>query len=423
MELDGTGNVSSVTVLRLGMSGPGEGSDTVSNGSAANTITQDAQITGQTYTSSGDDENALRIEGAAVTLKNIIIQKTGGESSNTENGDFYGANAGLLALSGAQVTINNATVNTSTQNGNGIFSYGEGTVVTIRDSKIRTTGDNSGGIQTTGGATTNAYNLDIQTQGNSSAAIRSDRGGGTVTVDGGTYETNGTGSPAVYSTANISVLNATLNANSSEAIVVEGKNSVTLENCTVTGNMTGTYQGDNTENIHNIMLYQSMSGDAEEGTSSFTATGGSITAKTGALFYVTNTHSIITLSDVDLTLANGKLLTVEGNNSSRGWGTAGENGGQVEWIADGQTLTGEVTVDTISTLKFTLKNASTFEGTINIVQNAHNTSAVQDNAVVTIEEGCTWKLTGNATLTSLTNNGSIDLNGYTITLADGTVIS
>ena len=44
------------------------------------------------------------------------------------------------------------------------------------------------------------------------------------------------------------------------------------------------------------------------------------------------------------------------------------------------------------------------------------------NAVVTVESGCTWTLTGDCTLTSLTNNGMINFNGYTITLADGTVL-
>lgn len=50
-------------------------------------------------------------------------------------------------------------------------------------------------------------------------------------------------------------------------------------------------------------------------------------------------------------------------------------------------------------------------------------AAVSDNAVVTVESGCTWRLTGDCTLTSLTNHGTIDFNGHTITLADGTVLS
>ena len=160
------------------------GSDTVTNGTAATTIDTDTTIDGQAYASSGDDENALRVDGATVTLSNITVDKTGGASSNTENGDFYGMNAGLLATNGATVTISGATVTTNAVNGNGVFSYGTGTTVNISDSKIRTSMNNSGGIQTTGGATMNATNLDVETSGNSAAAIRSDRGGGDVNVSG-----------------------------------------------------------------------------------------------------------------------------------------------------------------------------------------------------------------------------------------------
>ena len=35
---------------------------------------------------------------------------------------------------------------------------------------------------------------------------------------------------------------------------------------------------------------------------------------------------------------------------------------------------------------------------------------------------CVWPLTGVCTVTSLVNNGTINFNGYTITLADGTVL-
>ena len=300
--LDEDNQAVSVTVRNLNAGGGFGGSSEVTNGTSANTITEDTEVDGETYTSTGDDENALRVDGAAVTLKDITIEKTAGSSSNTEDGDFYGQNAGLLVLNGATATITGATVNTSVTNGNGVFSYGEGTVVNISDSTIRTTENNSGGIQTTGGGTMNATNLDVETQGNSAAAIRSDRGGGTVNVDGGSYVTNGTGSPAIYCTADISVSDATLTANASEGVVVEGKNSVALTDCEVTGNMSNTYNGDSDENIHCIMIYQSMSGDADVGEATFSAEGGSITAKTGDMFYITNTDCEITLKDVALHL-------------------------------------------------------------------------------------------------------------------------
>lgn len=401
------------------------GSGAVTQGTSIATITEDGTYSSTSYSSTGDDENVLRVDGATVTLDSVTVDKSAGSSSNTEDGDFYGQNAALLATNGANVTIKNATVNSSAQNGNGIFSYGAGTTVNVSDSTITTTADNSGGIQTTGGGTTNATNLTVNTSGNSAAAIRSDRGGGTVVVDKGTYISNGYNSPAVYSTADITVSNATLTANNSESLVIEGKNSIKLNNCDVSGNMSSTEGSSSDENVHNVMIYQSMSGDAEVGTSEFDMTGGSLTGNNGDMFYITNTHSIINLSNVDITNkdADAYLMRVTGNSAARGWGKAGANGAQVEFTASNQTLNGNIAVDTVSTLNMTLTDSSDFTGTINIIDNAQNGTAVDNNAVVTIDSDSTWTLTGDCTVTSLENNGTINFNGHTITLADGTVLS
>lgn len=382
------------------------GNREVTNGSAANTIAEDSAINGKTYSSTGDDENALRIDGVAVTLDDITIEKTGGDSSNTENGDFYGQNAGLLVLNGGKANITNAEVNTNAVNGNGVFSYGEGTTVNISDSRIRTTKNNSGGIQTTGGGTTNAVNLDVETKGNSSAAIRSDRGGGTVNVSEGSYVTNGTGSPAVYCTADIHVTNAHLTANASEGVVVEGKNSVSLTDCSIVGNMSNTYHGDSDENIHNIMIYQSMSGDAEIGEAYFSAKGGSIISKSGDMFYVTNTDCEIHLENVAFTLANDVFLRVEGNSSSRGWGTEGANGGDVVLTAIAQKMEGNILVDDISTLELTMKEGTAFTGTI-------NPEGEGGTVKVSLDDDSVWTLTGDSYVSSFDGNAAnVEVNGY-----------
>ncbi|MCD8317098.1 MAG: S-layer homology domain-containing protein [Eggerthellaceae bacterium] len=423
---DGTNGPGSGSEGGTGAPGSGSGSDEADQGTSATTISTDGTYSNTTYTSTGDDENALRISDAVVTLQNITVIKSAGSSSNTENGDFYGTNAALLATDGAQVTITCSTVTSSVTNGNGIFSYGSGTVVNVSDTTITTTGNSSGGIQTTGGATTNATNLTVETSGSSSAAIRSDRGGGTVNIEGGTYTTNGYNSPSIYSTADITVTNATLTANGSEALVIEGNNSITLNDCTVSGNMSSTQGASSATNVHNVMIYQSMSGDANVGTATFSMTGGSLTSNNGDVFYITNPDCNMTLSGVDIiNKSSGTyLFNVTGNTSSAGWGTAGANGGELNLTADGQTLEGDIRVDTISTMDLTLTNGSVLTGTINIEQNESNGAAVGNNAVVTLESGTTWNLTGDCSITSLTNNGgTINFNGHSITLADGTVLN
>lgn len=384
------------------------GSGEVTQGTAAATLDKDTTVSGGAFSSAEENENALRVTGASVSLTDITIQKSSGDTSNTEDSDFYGQNAGLLATDGADVTLTDSGVITNASGANAVFSYGTGTSVTVSDTVIRTEKNNSGGVHVAGGGTLAASNLDVETQGSSAAAIRSDRGGGTLTVDGGSYVTNGTGSPAIYSTAEVSVSNAALTANHSEAVVVEGKNSVALYDCTVSGSMDGTYGGQSGENIHGVMIYQSMSGDADVGQSRFSMTGGTLTTLQGDLIYVTNTSCGIDLSGVELGLANGCLLRVEGNDGSRGWGTVGANGGSCVLTADGQTLEGLIEVDEVSTLDITLQNASSFSGAI-------NPEGEGGEVHVILEEGSTWTLTADSYVTSFT--GSMDdvtLNGFTL---------
>ena len=177
-------------------------------------------------------------------------------------------------------------------------------------------------------------------------------------------------------------------------------------------------------NVHNVMIYQSMSGDAEVGKAAFTMTDGNLISNNGDLIYVTNTHADINLTNVTIKNLDteGRLLAVLGNDASHGWGTAGANGANVTMTTQNQILEGAIEVDTISTLNLTLGKGTNFTGTIKIVDNADGGTAVADNSVVTVEEGATWNLTGDVTLTSLTNKGTINFNGHTITLADGTVL-
>ena len=437
VEYSEDGTVKTLTVINMDSTnssqgeapegGPGNGgqSSAPADRSAAVKIDSNTVSSNDSYTSDGDDENALLIDGAEATLTGIKVDKQSGSSSNAENGDFYGMNASLLAVDGAQVTIDDSTITSSAQCGNGVFSYGEGTVVNVSDTTIITQDDNSGGIMTTGGGTMNAENLTVTTSGNSAAAIRSDRGGETVNVTGGTYTSKGYNSPAIYSTAEITVTGATLTAENSEALVIEGQNSIDLTDCTVSGNMSDTKGSSSDENVHCIFIYQSMSGDAENGTAEFSMNGGTVINNNGDVFYVTNTACTIDLSDVEIVNneTDGYLMLVSGNSASHGWGSAGSNGAQAVVTATDQQLEGDIAVDAISSLDLTLSGSSVLTGTVNIIDNAEGGTSDSSEVNVTVDNGSTWILTGNCTVTTLTNNGTIDFNGYTITLADGTVLS
>lgn len=384
--------------------------------SASKEITASENINSGKFTSSNSDENSILVSGdISVDLENISVSKTGDATSSGDNASFYGTNSGILAKDGANLTIDNATIETDAVGANGVFSYGgsattnntssDSTTITIKNSKITTTKDNSGGIMTTGGGIMKAYNLDVLTNGTSSAAIRSDRGGGNVLVDGGTYKTTGQGSPAIYSTANIKVSNVDLIATKSEGIVIEGKNSVTLDNCTLT-DTNNTLNGKSTT-YKNIFLYQSMSGDSSIGVSTFKATNSTITTNQGDTFYITNTKSVIDLENN--TFINNDTTSSFLRVQKDSWGETGNNGGEVELNTVNQKIVGNITVDVLSTLTYNMTNNSYFEGSI-------NTSNTAKSISLTLDGTSKIKLTGDTYLTSLTNsmldNSNIDLNGY-----------
>ncbi len=377
-------------------------------------ITSDEKIEEGEFTSTNSDENAILVSGDIdVTLSNITVSKTG-DSDGGDNTSFYGTNSAILAKDGANLTIKNATITTDANGANGVFSYGgsattnnsnsDGTTINISDSTITTSKNNSGGIMTTGGGIMNATNLTINTSGISSAAIRSDRGGGTVTVNKGIYKTTGQGSPTIYSTADITVKNAELVATASEGVVIEGKNSVTLENVILT-DTNNTLNGQSTT-YKNIFLYQSMSGDADNGEAVFTSKDSTITTNQGDSFYVTNTTATINLE-------NNKII----NNDSSGnflriqkdsWGNSGSNGGTVTLNLTNQKAEGNIVVDEISKLTMNLSNKSSFTGSIN--------NENQGEVSITLDKTSTLTLTKDTYLSSLTNedstNSNINLNGY-----------
>lgn len=264
----------------------------------------------------------------------------------------------------------------------------------------------------TGGGTLSATDLTVETSGNSAAAIRSDRGGGTLTVTGGKYTTSGTGSPVIYSTADITVSGAELTATASEGVVVEGGNSVTLHNVTMTSD--NTKLNSQSQTYKGVFLYQSMSGDASNGGGSFTATDSTIVNNNGDVFFVTNSSASITLQNN--TIVNndesGALLRAQAG----AWGTNGSNGGHVTMTLDNQTVTGDIYIDDISTLTLVLKNGSSFTGTIN----GGNTAK---SIVVTLSADSTLNLTGDSYVYSLENEDStgsnVVTNGYTLTTLAG----
>ena len=435
--LDEDGNAASITVMSMemdgqgqpggdgqgapGQGGPGGQSQGVDSYTAVNEYIEDTTISNETIESTGTDENAALISsGANVTLDNDTITRTSADSQGGDNSSFYGVGAAVLATEGTAY-VKDGSVTTDAAGGAGLFAYDDGTVY-ASGTTVETTQDTSGGVHVAGGGTLYGWDLDVETNGESSAAIRSDRGGGTMVLDGGNYVSNGVGSPAIYSTADIAVSNASLTANGSEAVCIEGLNSIHLYDCDLTGNMSDLDQNDNT---WTVILYQSMSGDSEVGNSTFQMDGGSLTSENGGVFYTTNTESTITLNNVDINYNddNEFFLQCTGNTNQRGWGQAGANGADCHFTGISQDMQGNVIWDSISDLDFYLTDGSSLTGAV-VDDESYAGEGGEGYCNVYVSADSTWTVTGDSTVSSLENEGTIvDGNGKTVTIqgTDGTV--
>lgn len=383
------------------MSQPGVGNNANVLHNGATEISSDTTNNLQTYSSTEGSQNAFLVTNGTSKISNAKITKSG--NSNDENSDFYGTNAAVLVKNGT-LNIDGGSVTTNGSHANGVFAYANGTI-NLTNTNIKTTSNNSGAIMVTGGGKLNATNVTAETDGNSSAPIRSDRGGGIMIVNGGKYTANGIGSPVIYSTANVTVNNATLISTKSEGAVVEGKNSITLNNVNLTD--TNTTLNGNSETYKNIFIYQSMSGDADEGLASFSAKDSTITTNKGDTIFVTNTKATISLT-------NNKII----NNDSTGaflriqsgkWGRSGSNGGDLTLNANNQIINGDIFVDNISTLNMKLTNGSNYTGKIN----GNNTAK---NITLSLDSTSKIKLTGDTYVNTLEDADSsysnINFNGY-----------
>jgi hypothetical protein len=351
----------------------------------------------ETITASGQDESAIKItDNGSYTLTNSTISTTG-NSSSMDSSSFYGLNAAVLVESGSKITLSNVKITTTGSGANGVFATGEGSTIDLTDVTIDCTNTGAHGVDATLSGTLNLTNVDIATAGNgASAAVATDRGGGTINVTGGTVLTTGTKSPPIYSTGIITVTGADMKATNSEAVVVEGKNSVILNNTTIAG-----------AKNWGVIIYQSMSGDAEVGAGSFTMIGGTLTAEEGPLFYSTNTRSVIDLQGAELIDPSGILLKAGAGD----WGTGGSNGADVTFTADNEILNGSIICDSLSSVSFTLKNGTTFKGAVNAEHTAKSVLLTLDNTSI-------WEVGGTSYLTGLTDTdtglANIHSNGYTV---------
>lgn len=366
-------------------------------------VTENKSIAHESMTNTTADQNAfIGKNKAVIDIENSVFDKTG-DTTSDDNSNFRGQNAVVLGIDGSQINIKGSNITSNSKGSNAVFATGEGSVINVENTNIHTKSDSSRGLDATYKGTVNGKNLTITTEGAHSATLATDRGEGTITAEAAKLTTSGEGSPVIYSTGNIMVNNVNGVANNSEIGVVEGKNSITLTNSNVTG-----YKD------NGFMLYQSFSGDAENGIARLKAENNTLTTHaTGAFLYVNNTTAEVDLSNNAISMPNTSTL-VKAAADSR-WGKTGENGGHLTLRTSNQELSGNIMADSISTIALDMTNGSSLVGAV-------NTDNAAKEVTVKLSKDSNWILTGDSYVKSLNNEdttgSNIHLNGYKLVVAD-----
>jgi len=364
-------------------------------------------LSGKTLSSTTSDQSVLYVTNSGITINNSNLNKESGDSSKTENSEFYGVNAAVL-VNGGGLTMTGGTITTKAKGANAIVATNNGNVK-ITGTEITSTGSGSArGLHSTFGGKIEASNVKITTQGGSCATLATDRGEGTVICTDCTLSTAGAGSPLIYSTGDITVSKTTGTATGAQAVVIEGKNTATVKessNLKCNGNP-------NRKDVDKcgVMLYQSMSGDAASGTSTFNCDKSTIEIQSSSsvyssapMFFITNTQAKINLEECTFKYGSGVFLNAAGTSE---WGNSGSNGGVVTLTLTNQDIEGDIVVDAYSGLTINLIS-STITGKINTA----NTAA---KIAISMDEDSSIILTGNSYYTSLVNektDGSNLVNG------------
>ncbi len=416
------------------------------------------ETNGNYHTDKADENTILIKNNGALKLANSIIDKTGDTASAGDDADFYGINSAVLVNTNGTMDISNVEIKTSSKGSNGIFvtnaeasqtdessstgqqppeamGTGEGgsppdgnfegqpgeatvegtTQATVKNVKITTHSDKSRGLDATYNGIINAENVVINTDGQSCAALATDRGEGQVHVKNseintGVSKKSGRGSPLIYSTGNITAEKTKGTAYISQIACIEGKNSIELTDCDLTGYAQGNRQDEGKYvDLGGIFIYQSMSGDADVGTSTFTAENSKLSisddspdAGEAPMFHITNTACVINLEKTEFNYNSGIFLESTGQNQ---WGNEGSNGGVCQLNTDDETIEGNIIVDSISSLDWNMKNTN-FKGAVNST----------GNVTVNVGEGSTWTLTGDSSLSDLEVSGNIEYGDYSLTV-------
>ena len=389
----------------------------------------------ENYSAVKNTVHAFKATSGNQDITGASITKTGGPAGTpTYEYEYRGANSAAFLSNDATVNFNSLTLSSSARYAQGVFLLGSETgnkapTATITNSKIFTYSEHSDGVYNsnsslnintsdigTGRLGTLSYSPAITTYGNNANTVLKSVSAWTSgdyapvlkvysadakigsgfhldvqTPDSGytnEFYSYGQDSPVLYTTGRVQIADSSMIAKCSSGVVIDGSGQVSISNTSLDIGHSA-----RASSHPAIQIVSTNSGDA-----SFSMTGGHIDTDKGDIFNVTGSNTaVITLSGVKITNqdSSANLLTVKSTNITNS---------NVTFNVSGQSIGGNITTASESTVRATFSGKMAFAGSVN--KNNPN-GQVSVNMQKVGNEAPTWYLTANSYVTSLTNQGEI----------------
>ena len=314
--------------------------------------------------------------GVDLILTKLRMNKTSGTVVDDDRRST-GRNSVLLADGGSKVLLEICDVTSHTTQADGISSSGEGTRVIVQEGTITINRMGSAAVNAIHGGEVVVQETEVNTAGNQSPAFYT-LNGGSVDVTGAFGLTAGQASPLFHSDGKIVATKCRMNAARWTIGNVEDGQLVMVKNDVKSGGISG------------FLLYSTKDAAVE---SMLSLADNKISVGEGPVFLVTNNDNAhISVKGNSISSKSDMLMEVRADD----WGTKGQNGGHAHLWVDKQSLSGNILVDSISSLEVGLRKGAKLNGQINEKENRCAQVSVH------IGTGSSWTSKGESYLTSIT---------------------
>ncbi|MBO6078785.1 MAG: hypothetical protein J6P66_08555 [Bacteroidaceae bacterium] len=318
--------------------------------------------------------------GVELFLSHMRLNKTSGSISDATHRET-GHNSVVLADDGSRVWMDFCDVNSHTPQADGISASGEGTLINVREGTINMSRPGSAAVNATNKSKINVVGTIINIYSNQSPSFYA-CSEGVVEVTEGKGDNTGQGSPLFYASAGT--------VKGEKCRMSAAKWAI---GCLDDGLLELTHNDLKSNSLCGFLVH-GADGRVRESRSSgkLILKNNKIMVNEGPVIFVTNAAGEISLSGNKISCKSDEIISVKGDE----WGVKNQNQGDAIITVLKQTLSGDIYVDSISSLTLNLEKGAKLNGRITGKESPWR------NVKVSIKKGSTWTMKGDCYLTSIT---------------------